>query len=211
MIIIKPFIFNPFQENTYLLHDETGECIIIDSGCFSRNEEEELLAFINSNSLKPVKILNTHGHIDHIFGNSFLQHKFNIKIFGHKADDFLIENAVQYGSSFGIDIKIPPKVNVGIEENSIVKFGNSELKVIHVPGHTPGGIAFYNEEQKFVIVGDVLFNLSIGRTDLPGGDYQTLITSINSKLMTLPSDTIVYSGHGPSTTIGEEMESNPFL
>lgn len=211
MINIKTFVFSPFQENTYLLYDDTKDCVIIDAGCLDKREENELTSFIENNNLKPVKILNTHGHIDHIFGNNFLKKHYNLNIYGHFADQFVIKNAESYGDAFGVKLPVPPPFDINLDENSVLTFGNSELKIFHVPGHTPGGICFYNKENKFVICGDSLFAGSIGRTDLPGGDYDLLITNIKTKLLTLPEDVVVYSGHGPSTTIGEEKRDNPFL
>lgn len=211
MINIRTFIFNPFAENTYVLYDETGECVIIDAGNFDNAENEELLKFLSENSLKPVKLLNTHGHIDHIFGLKSLKSHFGIQICGHKADDEILDNTKKYGEYFGVNVSSPPKVDCYLDETSVVTFGNSKLAVIHLPGHTPGGIAFYHMEQKILFSGDVLFQDSIGRSDLPGGDYDTLISNINNKLMVLPEDVTVYPGHGEATTIGHEKRLNPFL
>lgn len=211
MIKIKIFIFNPFQENTYLLYDESGEAVIIDPGCFSAQEEIMLVNFIEEYKLKPVRILNTHCHIDHILGNQYLSKKYQIQVEAHKDDEFLAKNAKNYGSSFGIQLKDTPNIDIFISEQDVILFGNSKLLIVHVPGHSPGGIVFYNKAESFMIVGDVLFQDSIGRTDLPGGNYNHLISSIKNKLFPLGDEMIVYPGHGPSTTIGNERISNPFL
>lgn len=208
---IQKFIFNPFQENTYLLFDETKEAIIIDAGCYNKNEAQELINFVKKNELKLQYILCTHLHIDHIVGNNFLKEEFNLDIYAHKSDDFLIENAVQHGASYGLKLTQPPKVDKYIDETTILKFGNTVLNTLYVPGHSPGSIAFHNKKEKSIFVGDVLFKDSIGRTDLPMGDYDVLMKSIKEKLLVLDYDTEVYSGHGPSTSIGEEINTNSFL
>jgi glyoxylase-like metal-dependent hydrolase (beta-lactamase superfamily II) len=211
MIKIKTFIFNPFQENTYLLYDETREAVIIDPGCFSAQEEIILVNFIEEYKLKPVRILNTHCHIDHILGNHYLSKKYQIKVEAHRDDEFLAKNAKNYGSTFGIQLKESPNIDKFISENDEIVFGNSKLQIAHVPGHSPGGIVFYNIAESFMIVGDVLFLDSIGRTDLPGGNYNDLISNIKNKLFPLGDKMKVYSGHGSSTTIGNERIYNPFL
>jgi len=211
MIKIKTFVFNPFQENTYLLYDETGEAVIIDPGCYSKQEEESLLDFISDNNLKLKQLLNTHSHIDHILGNRFVAEQFDLKLQSHKEDEFLIQRAKEQGLAFGIKIENPPLPGNYLDEGMKIKFGNSELEIIHAPGHSPGSLVFYNRKEKFMIVGDVLFNQSIGRTDLPGGSYEVLVSSIVNKLFPLGDDMEVYSGHGSPTTIGQERISNPFL
>jgi len=212
MIKIKKFVFNPIQVNTYVVYDETNECVVIDAGCYLDNEKQELISFLEQNNLIPVKVLNTHLHIDHIFGNTLLFEKYNLLPQAHKQDDFLLEQAAFFATSLGMSLnKELPKIGKYLSDNDIVKFGGSELKVIHVPGHSPGSIVFYNEKQHFIFAGDVLFKGSIGRTDLPLGDYDTLIKGIKNKLFTLADDVIVYPGHGEQTTIGEEKNSNPFF
>lgn len=211
MIKIKTFVFNAFQENTFLLFDETKECIIIDAGC---NEEVEFIQideFIKDNKLKLKSIVNTHCHIDHIMGNAYLVDKYKVSSIAHKEDLPLIERSKDMAAAFGFEVQEPPVPDTFVNEGDEIKFGNTVLNIKHVPGHSPGSIALYNELEKFVIVGDVLFAGGIGRTDLPGGDYDTLITSIKEKLFTLDSDVVAYPGHGESTTIGKEMESNPFF
>jgi len=210
MISIQNFVFNPFEVNTYVLFDETKECIIIDAGCYTDNEKNELRDFIDQNNLKPITQYSTHGHVDHLAGNAYISSLFNIKTGAHKLDKVLFDNVVEHGIMLGFEIE-QPSMDVLLEDNEDISFGNSSLRIRHIPGHSPGSIVFYSENQKFVIVGDVLFSGSIGRTDLPGGNYQTLISGIKEKLLALDDDIIVYSGHGPETTIGTERVSNPFL
>lgn len=211
MIRVQKFVFNPFQENSFLLFDETGECILADMGSYTVEEKKEILYFVENNRLNPVMIVNTHCHVDHLLGNSFFKNKFKVKTVAHAADGFLIGNAVEHGNVFGLEVEAPPPADESIEDGSLISFGSSSLSVLHVPGHSPGSVALYSRDDGFVIVGDVLFKGSIGRTDLPGGDFDTLINSIKSKLMVLPAETIVYCGHGPETTIGEEKETNPYI
>lgn len=211
MIEIEKFIFNDFQVNTFILSDETNECLIIDPGCFTMQEKNELMDHLNNKKLKPVKIVNTHCHIDHILGNAFIFNNFNIPTAAHKDDQQLLDGVVEYGKVFGFAIENPPGIDEYLEDNSLVKFGKSQLKVLHVPGHSRGSIALYSSDQKFIIAGDVLFYGSIGRTDLPGGDYDTLINSIKTKILTLPEEVTVYAGHGPSTSVRAEINTNPFL
>jgi hydroxyacylglutathione hydrolase len=211
MIKIKTFIFNPFQENTYLLSDETGDCIIIDPGCYDPDEKKTLSDYIAQNNLKCKILVNTHCHIDHILGNAYIESLYHPEIAAHNNDVFLLDDANKYAQIFGFVVDQPPAPTMFLKENTELKFGNSTLKILHVPGHSPGSIALYSPEQNFVIVGDVLFRGSIGRTDLTKGNYDHLLESIYKKLMTLPPDTVVFSGHGPKTTIHEEALSNPFL
>jgi hydroxyacylglutathione hydrolase len=211
MIQIHSFTFNPFQENTYVLGDETGECVIIDPGCYSEEEKEELAGFITSQGLNPVKLLLTHAHIDHVLGNNFLCGKYNLKIEMNAIEKELLKSAELYGEMWGIKVEPSPAPEVFLEEGDEVKFGKSILQIIFTPGHSPGSICFYNTEQKFAIAGDVLFYGSIGRTDLPGGDYDKLIKSIKEKVFPLGDDFKIYPGHGPSTTIAHEKKSNPFV
>lgn len=211
MTKIKIFVFNPFQENTFLLYDETNECVVIDAGCNEEHEFEKIDDFIKENNLKLISIINTHCHIDHIMGNAYLINKYNANSIAHKEDMPLLERSKDMALAFGFNVQEPPMPGSFVSDGDEIKFGNTTLIVKHVPGHSPGSIALYNEEDKFVIVGDVLFAGGIGRTDLPGGDYDTLITSINEKLFTLNGDTVVYPGHGGSTTITHEKSTNPFF
>jgi hydroxyacylglutathione hydrolase len=211
MINIHYFTFNGFQENTYILSDETKQCVIIDPGCYSNEEEQELVSYIAKNELTPIKLLNTHCHIDHVLGNSFVASKYSIGLEMHEKDLPTLHATPNYGHTFGFNIDKSPEPTMLLNEGDVVKFGNSELNVLFTPGHSAGHIVFVNHKQKFIINGDVLFQGSIGRTDLPGGDHNTLIDSIKTKLLTLDDDFEVYTGHGPKTTIGHERNHNPFL
>ncbi len=211
MIKIKKFVVNPLQENSYLLSDETGECIFIDPGYFYEDEHEEVKAYISENKLKPVKITNTHCHFDHIMGVEFVRNEFDVSFFAHPEDSFWVEKAVDQAQMFGFDMKPLNPIDNFFNEGEKVIFGKSELEILHISGHSPGHVVFYNKKNNFLIAGDVLFYGSIGRTDLPGGNYQQLISNIKSKLFELPDETKVYCGHGPETTIGFEKQHNPFL
>jgi len=211
MITIKKFTFNPFQENTYLLFDETKECVVIDPGCYGPKEKAHLVNFIKENSLKPVKLLNTHCHIDHIQGNYIISKEFNLKLETNKLEIPVLKQSPTWGLQYGIKGDLSPEIEVFLDEGDQVKFGNSILDVIFVPGHSPGHIAFISHEDKFIINGDVLFKGSFGRYDLPGGNIYTLSKSIQEKLFSLPDEYLVYAGHMGETTIGEEKSSNPIL
>ena len=209
---IHQITFNTFQENTFILWDNTTDCIIIDPGCYERNEELELVDFINKNNLNPVKLINTHCHIDHILGNKFVSEKWDLELYMNKIDLPLLEGAGDIAKMYGFkNYKGSPYPKHYLEEGDILEFGESKLEILFTPGHAPGHICLLNKEENFVVSGDVLFNGGIGRTDLPGGDYDTLINSIKTKLLCLQDDTEVFCGHGPSTTIGKEKFSNPFL
>jgi hydroxyacylglutathione hydrolase len=211
MMEIRKFTFNPVAVNTYVLWDETGECAIIDAGCSKPAEEEALAGFIAEMGLKPVKLLNTHGHFDHVIGNGFAARKWDLEVEIHPNDVSLVSNAQEQGAMFGMAMHQPPKPARFFNEGDEIKFGNTQLTVIHVPGHSPGGVAFHNPEEKVLIAGDILFYGSIGRTDLPGGEHERLIRGIKEKLLILDPATQVFCGHGPDTTIGNEIENNPFL
>jgi len=211
MIQVQKFTFNPVQENTYVLYDETGECIIVDAGCYFDYEQKELTDFIEKKQLKPLKLVNTHCHLDHIFGITYCRAKYKIPFVAHQADLFLVEGFVASGERWGIPVEPLDGPDEFIDENDVIEFGNSKLELIHVPGHAPGHLVLYCREQNFMMAGDVLFYGSIGRTDLPKGNHEQLITNIQQKLLVLPEETLVYSGHGPETSIGFEKKSNPFL
>jgi len=209
---IKTFTFNPIQENTYLVYDETNEAVVIDAGCISEIEKRALKNYIENNKLTLKRVLNTHLHFDHQFGNKFLFTTFGIKPEAGKEDEYLLENVIAQTRSFGMAVDEEAQTLGGyITDNQEIKFGNTTFKAFHVPGHSPGSMAFYDEKEGVLFAGDVLFRASIGRTDLPKGDYATLIQSITNKLLPLPDSTVVYSGHGPATTIGFEKKNNPFL
>lgn len=211
MIHIERFTFNPFSENTYLLYDETKEAIIVDPGNYTRDENEELINFIEENGLKPVRIVNTHAHIDHVLGVFYLKNKYAIPFALHAKDEQVLLAVKSYAPNYGFPAFNEPEVDQWLNEGDSVTFGTSELRILFVPGHAPGHIALVNDDQKFVIGGDVLFRTSIGRTDLPGGNFETLISSIRTQLFVLSDDYEVYPGHGGSTTIGFEKRNNPFL
>ncbi len=211
MIKIKKLVFNSFQENTFVLYNEKDECIIIDSGAYEKHEQQELIDFIESNNLKPIGLMNTHGHVDHILGVQFLSEKYSLPLRVNSGDKKMVETADGYGSIYGFNVNVPKNIETNLEDGMLIEFGENTLKLLHVPGHSPGSIAFYADAEKFIIVGDVLFHGSIGRTDLPGGDYDTLMKSIFEKLLVLNDDTTVYTGHGPETSIGMEKMSNPFI
>ncbi len=211
MIKIQSFTFNPFQENTYVLHDDSNECLIIDPGCYNLEERKALVDYIEKNALTPVKLLNTHAHIDHILGNKFIADKYSLKLEMHQDDVITLESGKVSASIFGIDYDESPQPGVFINEGDLIIFGNSQMEIVFTPGHSRGSICFFNRNEKFIIGGDVLFLESIGRTDLPGGNHTQLLDSIKNKLFTLADDFTVHPGHGPSTTIGHEKMYNPFL
>lgn len=211
MIHIETFTFNPFAENTYVLSDETGECIIFDPGCYDQKEQKILSDYIKSQNLKPVRLINTHCHIDHVLGNAFVARSWKLQLEINFLEIPLLRAVADYGPSYGIYCEPSPEPFAYLNEGDTVKFGKSVLNIIHTPGHSPGSLCFIDNEQHFVIAGDVLFQMSIGRTDLPGGDYDTLIQSISEKLYRLPDNCKVYPGHGPPTTIGFEKKNNPFV
>lgn len=211
MLDIKHFTFNAFQENTYLLFDDTKQCAIIDPGCSNDAERKQLTEFIEKNNLTPTRLLNTHCHIDHILGNRFVADKYNLKLEINEHDLPTLEAGERVAQMYDIDYDPSPEPSVFLTEKDSIKIGNSELEIFFTPGHSLGSITFYCKQQKFIIAGDVLFYGSIGRTDLPGGNHQTLINSIKQKLFVLDNETKVYSGHGISTTIGYEKLHNPFV
>lgn len=209
---IHYFTFNPFQENTYVLYDDTHECIIVDPGCYEPHEEKALKRFIEENGLKPQKLVLTHFHLDHIMGNYFVAKRWGIDLMGHRKGLPTLKMDKTSASMYGFNAYQPsPEPAEFIEHGAIFSFGSTELEVRFVPGHSPGHIALIHHESKSVIGGDVLFQGSIGRTDLPGGDYATLEQSIKEQLYTLPDDYRVYPGHGPATTIGNEKQFNAFV
>ena len=209
---IKTFTFNPFQENTYLVFDETSEAVVIDAGCLQAGEKQILTRFIEDNKLTLKRVLNTHLHLDHQFGNKFLFDTYGIAPEACIEDEFLLDNVVAQARSYGFPVTEEAQpLGAYIIENQEITFGNSSLKAIHAPGHSPGSMVLYSEKDGVMFAGDVLFQGSIGRTDLPKGDYASLILAITKKLLVLPDSTVVYCGHGPSTTIGYEKKNNPYL
>jgi hydroxyacylglutathione hydrolase len=208
---IFKLVFSPIQVNTYVLADESGDCAIIDCGCYDKNEFSELTGLLDSKKLKPVLLLNTHCHLDHIFGNGFVNEKYRLSPYSNELDEPNRKNAVNHALLFGLSMEIPPEPAGYISDGQKIVFGNSSLVALHVPGHTAGSLSYYCEKDGCVFTGDALFAGSIGRSDLPGGNFETLIKSIKSRLLTLPAGTIVYSGHGPETTIGIETNTNKYL
>jgi glyoxylase-like metal-dependent hydrolase (beta-lactamase superfamily II) len=211
MIYLKQFTFNPYQENTYVLYDDTKECVIIDPGMYEAREQDQMVNFVKENDLKPSLLLNTHCHIDHVLGNKFVFDQWGLTPQFHRGELPLLHSVVSYAPQMGFRYEVSPEPTVFLPEQGTVAFGSSELELIFAPGHSPAHLCFYAREDNFLIGGDVLFYQSIGRTDLPGGNHQQLIDSIQQNLMVLPDDCKVYPGHGPATTIGYEKANNPFL
>ncbi|MCO5233031.1 MAG: MBL fold metallo-hydrolase [Chitinophagales bacterium] len=211
MTTITSFVFNPFYENTYIIADENNDCWVVDPGCYSEGEQMKLINYITEKQLRPVLLLNTHCHLDHIFGNSLIAKTYNLSPYWHENETQIAKNAKIGAMMFGV--KAPEYVEPGgfLKEGEVLTIGSSTFKILFTPGHSPGSVSFYNEKEKYVIVGDVLFRESIGRTDLPGGNFDVLIKSIKKEILTLPEDTVVYNGHGEPTTIGHEKKYNPFL
>lgn len=204
--------FNPIQENTYVVWDDTKECVIIDAGNSNPREHAALDNFILEHGLKPVMAINTHGHFDHTLGVEHLRRHYNIPFALSAKDQFLLDNAATSASIFGVPVgDMPATIDIDLDTQSEVKFGNTTLQVIATPGHTPGHVAFFEPASKVLFTGDTLFRESIGRTDLPGGDYSWIMRSILDKLIPLGDEVTVYSGHGPKTTIGHETLYNPFI
>ena len=211
MITIQSFTFNPFQENTYVAFDETLECIIVDPGCYDAKDNAVLSKFIEENKLKPVALVNTHCHLDHLFGNKFVSDTYQLEPIMHEADLPLLEYAPLTAIQYDLQLDELPEVGKFVEEGDVIHFGNSSSEVLFTPGHAPGHICLLNRDEKIILSADVLFHLSIGRTDLPLGDHATLLKSIKEKLLVLEEDVVVYPGHGPNTSIGFEKKNNPFL
>ena len=212
MTHVAKLTFNPFQENTYIVYDDTKECVIFDPGMYTAGERKQFADFIEKNELRPVRLINTHCHIDHVFGNNFVHEKYTLPLEIHEGELPVLEAVPQVCMRYGVPYSDPsPAPGKFINEGDMITFGNSKLEAIFTPGHSPASLSFYCQESAFVIAGDVLFYQSIGRTDLPGGDFATLIGSIKDKLFPLGDEVTAYPGHGPETKIGYERENNPFL
>lgn len=207
---VKKFTFNPFQENTYVIYDESKECVIIDPGCYEKEEENELFNFISSAGLKVVKLVNTHAHIDHVLGNYTVSQKYKVPLTLHPIDVATLKAVKSYSGAYGFVNYTEVEQIETFTPGQQLEFGNTKMDIFFVPGHCPGHVAFYSAADKLILSGDVLFYQSIGRTDLPGGSFEVLIKSIHTHLFTLPDDTKVYCGHGPETSIGFEKKYNPF-
>jgi len=210
MLTVKKFTFNPIQENTYILHDETRQAIIIDAGCYSKQEQDTVHNYLEKNDLQLVLALNTHCHIDHVVGNAWVKQSYKVPLLMHPAEADVLRAVPLYAHLYGFSQYQPSEPDKFIDETQQISFGNSTLAILFVPGHSVGHLAFYSKEQNFCISGDVLFENSIGRTDLPGGDYDTLVNSIYNVMYKLPDNTLIYSGHGNETTIGREKKYNYF-
>jgi glyoxylase-like metal-dependent hydrolase (beta-lactamase superfamily II) len=211
MFKIKFFTFNPIGENTYILYNESKQCIIIDPGCYFEEENDQLKGFITQNELNPTQLLNTHCHLDHVFGNKMISETYHLTLQMHEKEKPVLAYAPTSGLMYNMPFDNYTGDFITLKAGDTILLGQDELLVLETPGHSPGSICFYCAQQDFVIGGDVLFQNSIGRTDLPGGDHQTLLNSIHQQLMVLPAQTIVYNGHGNPTTIGEEKQHNPYL
>ncbi len=212
MLKLESLIFNPFSENTFIVYDETNECVVVDPGCTNAAEEDRLFGFIDSHQLKPLMVINTHGHVDHVVGNNAVKRRYGIKVAAHldMHHDFTQakRQAVWLGMQPEGDIDLP---DIDLQDDQEIKVGNGILEVICTPGHAKGSISLYAPAEGWVITGDALFCRSIGRTDLPGGNFEELRESIRTRLFSLPNETEVFPGHGESTTIGEEKDFNPFV
>ncbi|MCW3087505.1 MAG: Glyoxylase, beta-lactamase superfamily [Sediminibacterium sp.] len=211
MIKVKVFTFSPVQENTYVLYNEHNKAIIIDPGCYFSAEHETLKSFIEDTKLEPVRLLNTHCHLDHVFGNKWVHDTWGLELYLHSGEEPMLKLAPLSGEKWGLPFENYAGPLHFLGEGDTIQLDDDELEVIFAPGHSPASICFYSVKQAFLIGGDVLFRESIGRTDLPGGDHQTLLTSIRTQLFTLPDAVTVWPGHGPETTIGYEKLHNPFL
>lgn len=209
--MIKTFYFNDLRTCCYIVYDDTRECAIIDPGCYKKSEQDRIVKFIGDNGLTPVMIIQTHGHFDHVMGNAFVSERWNIPTYLASEDLPQLKRASSYGSYFGYEFAQPDGEIRDMKDGDIIRFGNTELEVRSSPGHTAGGVLLYNHKEGYVFTGDTIFKGSIGRTDLPGGDYDLLAESIRTKVMTLPPDTVIYPGHGPATDVGTEINTNPFL
>jgi glyoxylase-like metal-dependent hydrolase (beta-lactamase superfamily II) len=211
MIHIEIFTFSPIQENTYILYNDKGNALIIDPGCYFSAEQETLKNFLTSHQLTPVQLLNTHCHLDHVFGNKWVYKEYGLELYLHKDEEIMLAVAPESGKKWGLPFENYNGPLHFLKEGEMVQLGDDRLQIIAAPGHSPGSICFYSSQQGFIICGDVLFRNSIGRTDLPGGSHAILIKNIKEKLLILPDDTIVYPGHGEPTTIGYERENNMHL
>lgn len=204
-------VFSPIQVNTYIVEGDKGGCIIIDCGCYGSAEEKRLQDLLFARGLKPELLINTHCHLDHVFGNKFMLDRYGLRTWFHEGDLYNHTTAPKHALMFGLVMDAPPEPAGYLVDGEVVSAAGLSFQVIAVPGHSPGGIAFYSENDNVIFTGDALFAGSIGRSDLPGGNHEQLVTNIRTRLFSLPPDTVVYPGHGPETTIREEMSSNPYF
>ena len=209
---VKRFVNNPFQEITYILHDESKEAVIIDCGCSNAKERDRITDYISRHELTVVKLLNTHLHIDHVAGNAFIKNQYHLSPLAHSGDLPLYEKTPEQARLFGFPLEGDmPTITSFLNEGETITFGNQILDILHIPGHSPGSICFFNRQEGIIIVGDVIFERSVGRTDLWGGDTDTLINGLKTKILTLGDEVIIAPGHGNLTTVGEERLHNPYL
>jgi len=211
MITIQNFCFNAFQENTYVLYNEFKEAIIVDPGCYTRIEEKILSDFIRKENLKPSLLFNTHCHLDHVFGNNFIHETYGLTPILHANEQIILDRLPEAAAKYGITVEAYKGPIQYIEDQALISLGQDRFKVLFTPGHSPGSICFYHEEQNFIIDGDLIFKDSVGRTDFPGCNAQDLIKSIREQIFPLPDNLSIYSGHGPATTWGREKEHNPYI
>lgn len=211
MLTYTVFTFNPFAENTYIITNSSKEALILDPGCYYPEERQLLHDFFLKNQVKPVKLVNTHCHLDHVFGNKWVNETYHLELHLHPDEEVVLQHAPQAGVMWGAPVDNYTGPLHYLKDNEYLIFGEYIFKIILVPGHSPGSICLYCENEKVLLGGDVLFRLSIGRTDLPGGNHSALLRNIKEKIFTLPDDVVVLPGHGESTTIGFEKKNNPFL
>lgn len=211
MIKVEVFTFSPIRENTYVLYNDKNECMIVDPGCYFQEEKQVLKQWIEDRGLQVKKLLNTHGHLDHVFGNKFVVETWGVLPWLHPAEEQVYKMAPASGLMWSLPFELYSGPMNWLKEGEDVVFGEDSFQVLFTPGHSPGSVSFYHAGQEFILGGDVLFRESIGRTDLPGGNTETLLNSIRTQLFVLPDETVVLSGHGEPTTIGYEKQHNPFL
>jgi glyoxylase-like metal-dependent hydrolase (beta-lactamase superfamily II) len=204
-------VFSPIEVNTYIFADDSGESAVIDCGCYNEKEFDRLTRFIELKNYRPILLLNTHCHLDHVFGNRFMLEKYNLRTLCSEEEMVNLKNSPAHAEFFGLAMDEPPEPAGYLKDGDTVQVGSVILKAIHVPGHTAGSLAYYCEQESCIFAGDVIFSGGIGRTDLPGGNHQKLLKSIREKILVLPPSTVIYSGHGPATTVGNELKRNPFL
>lgn len=211
MLKIATLTFNPYGENTYVIYDQNRDCVIVDAGCYNKKEQQTLLQFINKNELRPILALNTHGHIDHVCGVEFVKQCWGVPFAIDSSDSQVLQANTIYAEQMGFRMPTVPSIDIDLATTDRVMLGDTAIEILHTPGHTPGGVSLYMAEQKILITGDTLFKESIGRTDLPGGNYPTLMKSILEQIAPLGSGVTVFPGHGPSSSVGHEMIYNPFI
>ncbi len=211
MITIQDFCFSAFQENTYVLYNELKEAIIIDPGCYTRIEEKMLTDFIRKENLKPTLLLNTHCHLDHVFGNNYMSETYGLTAHIHPNEQIVLDRLPEAAAKWGVPTEAYKGSIQYIQEGEMIHFGSDSFKVLLTPGHSPGSVCFYHTEQDFMIGGDLIFKDGVGRTDLPGANPLDLIKSIRTQIFPLPDSLTIYSGHGPATTWGREKEHNPYI